>query len=219
MTPANIVGMAAIKELDVIAVTDHNSSRNCEAVCKWASQYDIVVLPGMELTTEEEVHVLCLFGTLEDAKRFEMYVHSKLNRVKNREEIFGKQLVYNCKDEIVGKEEDLLIQSTRIRFDQVFGLMQIFHGVMVPAHIERNCNSLLYNLGFIPIDSKFRCVEVKNLKHKKELLMEHSYLKNCRIITNSDAHTLTDINEPVHFLEAEEKSAAAVMRVLANRNK
>lgn len=216
MTPANIVGMAVIKELDVIAVTDHNSCKNCEAVCKWANEYGIIALPGMELTTEEEVHVLCLFATLEEAMRFDRYVDSKRNRVKNREDIFGKQLICNCKDEVIQKEEDLLLQNTTIRFERVYELMQFFHGVMIPAHIEKNSNSLLYNLGFIPIDSKFRCVEIKNMERKRELLAKHPYLEECVVVSNSDAHTLTDIHEPLYKMEVRERSPEAVMEWLRN---
>ena len=214
MTPANIVGMAAIKELDIIAVTDHNCCLNCEAVMEEAKEYGILVVPGMELTTKEEVHVLCLFEDLENAINFNQYVYSELNQMKNRVEIFGRQEIYLARDKKAGEEEMLLIQSTRISFDYVYSLVNQYKGIMIPAHIDKNSHSLLYNLGFIPPDSLFTCVEIKDKSKQIKLCEEHSYLKQCNIISNSDAHYLRDINEAVNHIELEEKSVQALFQVL-----
>ena len=102
MTPGNIVGMATIKELDVIAVTDHNSCRNCPAVMKLADAYGIIAIPGMELTTAEEVHVLCLFSCLEDALKWNDFVDTKRVLIENKPDIFGEQLMMNEDDEVIG---------------------------------------------------------------------------------------------------------------------
>jgi len=123
MTPNNIVGMAKISGLDVIAVTDHNSCKNCPAVMKVAEGYEILAIPGMELTTMEEVHVVCLFETLEDALSFGNYVDEKLIPIENREDIFGQQLICNEEDEVIGKESRLLINATTISFDDVYELV------------------------------------------------------------------------------------------------
>ena len=95
MTPANIAGMAAVKGLDVIAVTDHNSCRNCAPAMKMAEEYGVIALPGMELCTEEEVHVVCLFPDLYAAMDFDGYVYDKMLKIPNKEKIFGEQLLYN----------------------------------------------------------------------------------------------------------------------------
>ena len=200
MTPANIVGMAVIKELDVIALTDHNTCKNCPAFLKVAKQYGITAIPGMELTTKEEVHVVCLFEQLEDAMHFDSYVYERLLNVKNREDIFGKQSIINEEDIVVGKVEKLLINATDISFDEVYDLMEEYHGVMIPAHIDKSTTSLLSNLGFIPPDSRFRVVELKDLKKLHQLQENNPYLKECMIITSSDAHYLPDIHEPVHTM-------------------
>ena len=91
MTPANIAGMAAIKGLDVIAVTDHNSCKNCPAVLAAAREYGVLAIPGMEICTQEEVHAVCLFSELEAAMDFDDYVYQRLLPVENRPDIFGKQ--------------------------------------------------------------------------------------------------------------------------------
>ncbi|MBP3702816.1 MAG: PHP domain-containing protein, partial [Lachnospiraceae bacterium] len=161
MTPGNIVGMAAVKGLSMIAVTDHNSCKNCPAAMKLGEQYGVMVIPGMELTTMEEVHVVCLFGALRDALAFDEYVYERLLDVKNDENIFGKQQIRNEEDEVIGTVEKLLINATTISFDEVYDLMEEFHGVMIPAHIDKQANSLLANLGFIPPDSRFTTVEVR----------------------------------------------------------
>lgn len=216
MTPANIIGMAALKELQAIAVTDHNSCRHSELAMYLGEAYGITVIPGMELTTREEVHVLCLFEQLTDAMSFDSYVYEKLIRIPNKIEIFGHQSLVDEEDRVISEEPNLLIQATDICFDEVYGLMEQYHGVMIPAHIDKNANSLLFNLGFIPPDSKFSCVEIKNLNRKEELTGIHPYLKNCKVITNSDAHSLGFINEAVNYLHVDENSREAILASLKN---
>ena len=122
MTPANLVGMAAVKGLDVIALTDHNSCRNCPAAMHHGAAYGVTVIPGMELTTEEEIHVICLFPSLQDALSFDRLISKKLIPFPNREDIFGKQQVMNERDEVAGTVENLLINAVSVSFDDVFPL-------------------------------------------------------------------------------------------------
>ena len=214
MTPANIVGMSALKGLELIALTDHNSAKNCPAFLKMAEEYGILALPGMELTTEEEVHVVCLFSELEAAMAFDSYVYAHLQPIPNEEAIFGKQQIYNENDEVVGKVENLLINATTISFDEVYDLVERYGGVMIPAHVDKNSNSLMANLGFIPPDARFTTAEVKDLKKLHELRKQHPYLEKCRIISDSDAHYLEHINEPLHELYVEERTREAVLKAL-----
>ena len=211
MTPGNIVGMAMIKELDVIALTDHNTVKNCPSFLNIAKQYGIIAIPGMELTTMEEVHVVCLFEDLKKAMAFNEEVYGKLQKVANCPEIFGQQVIMNDEDEPVGIEENLLINATDIGFDDVWELVNRYDGVMIPAHIDKKSNSLLANLGFIPEDSKFTCVEVKNMDNWHRLKREHPYLEKCNVITSSDAHYLENINEPINYLTVREKSVRGVL--------
>lgn len=214
MTPANIAGMAAIKGLDAIALTDHNSCRNCPALVEAAKEYGITVIPGMELTTQEEVHVLCLFPDLPKAMAFDAYVYEHLMPFPNREDIFGQQLIYNAADEIEGKVEYLLINSTDISFDYVWDIVQSFGGIMIPAHIDKDSNSLLHNLGFIPPDSQFACVEVMDEKMIPVLLQENPYLESCCVIRNSDAHYLEHIREREQFLTVESLEPVDILAAL-----
>lgn len=213
MTPGNIVGMAAIKGLSMIAVTDHNSCKNCPAAMKFGEEYGVTVIPGMELTTEEEVHVVCLFGKLKDALSFDEYVYERLMDIKNDEAIFGKQQICNENDEVIGKVDKLLINATTISFDEVYGLMEKFNGVMIPAHIDKQANSLLGNLGFVPPDSRFTTVEVKDMKKLHSLQKANPYLLKCRVISDSDAHYLPDINEPEMTLNVPCEAEAVVEKL------
>lgn len=214
MTPGNIVGMASIIGLDVIAVTDHNTCKNCPAVMDLAAAYGITVIPGMELCTQEEVHVVCLFETLADAMAFDTYVDAHLLRIPNNEDIFGKQQICNAKDEITGTYPYLLINATDISFDSVYDLVKSYNGIMIPAHIDKDSTSLLSNLGFIPPDSHFTCAEIKNPAKLEELKKMHPYLNSCRIITDSDAHYLEHIHEAAYRIHARSKQIADILKAL-----
>lgn len=218
MLPSNIVGMAYIKQLDVIAVTDHNSCKNCPAVLKLAEQYQITVIPGMELCTMEEVHVLCLFYELSDALRFDHYVASKLIKIPNDEKVFGKQEIYDEDDNKLGTEPYLLINATEISFDALGELMEEYHGIYIPAHLDKNSNSLISNLGFISPDADFPAAELADTANYHALSKTNPYLKKCNIITDSDAHMLGNINEAVHFLECEGRSRRDVIQALIRKN-
>lgn len=214
MTPCNIAAMAAIKGLDVIAVTDHNSCKNCPAVLSAAAEYGLLAIPGMELTTSEEVHAVCLFEDLDRAMEFDAYVYERLLPVKNREDIFGKQELYDCEDRVCGQVENLLISSTDISFDKLWELTRSYGGVMFPAHIDKQSNSLIFNLGFVPPDSEFATAELKDLSKLHAIKKGNPYLERCRIISNSDAHYLEDIKEPYLTISVEERGAHAVIEAL-----
>lgn len=214
MTPYNIVGMAALKGLDVIAVTDHNSCKNCPAVLAAAEEYGILALSGMEISTSEEVHAVCLFSDLKNAMAFDSYVYERLIPVKNRADIFGNQLLYDCSDEVCGSIENLLINSTGISFDHLWDLVRSFDGVMFPAHIDKSSNSLISNLGFVPPDSRFTAAELKDMSKYHTLKKANPYLEGCIILSNSDAHYLEDIKEPYLTISVKERTAEAVIESL-----
>lgn len=217
MTPSNIAGMAFIKGLDVIAVTDHNSCRNCPAVFKACWEYGVLPIAGMELCTSEEVHVLCLFPDLHSAIDFNQYVYSKMLHVLNHEKIFGRQLLYNEKDRIIGTEPRLLITGAKISFEELSPLLKDYGGIMIPAHIDKSSNSLLSNLGLIPPGSVFSTAELKDLTKLHQLRDEHSYLSSCHIIRNSDAHYLEHINEPELTISVKSKTVKDILTLLDSK--
>ncbi len=214
MTPGNIVGLALINKLDIIALTDHNSCKNCPAFMSFADKYGILAIPGMELTTSEEVHVICLFPTLEKALAFDKYVYSSLLPLNNKEDIFGSQVICDLEDNPSSKEELLLINATSISFDEVFDVVNSYGGVAFPAHIDKSSNSVISNLGFISPDSKFSTYELADLSNKEALEKSNPFLSNCLLLKNSDAHTIADISERDNYLEVEERSVTAFLDLL-----
>lgn len=216
MTPNNIAGMAHLNGLNAIALTDHNTTLNCAPLKKAAERYGITVLYGMELTTDEEVHMVCLFADEQSASKWEEYVAERLMKIDNNPDIFGHQHIMDEQDNIIGERQHLLINAVNLSFENVFGLVEALGGVAYPAHVDKNANSLISNLGFVPPDSTFKLTELHDLKNLGDITAAHPYFKGCKILSSSDAHYLTDINEAQNFIEAEENTPEAIIKALKN---
>lgn len=201
MTPCNIVNMAILKGLDIIAVTDHNSCSNLPAVMEAAKENGLMVIPGMEVQTKEEVHILCLFKRMEGAIKFAEIVYNSLPNIKNNEEIFGRQLIFNNLDEIVAKEDKLLLSSTVLSVNDVFILVRGLGGICIPAHVDRQGFSIITNLGFIPPDLKVKTIEISKKSTPETVLRKYPFLNKFKYIVSSDAHYLQDISEREFFIE------------------
>lgn len=212
MTPNNIVNMSIIKGLDVIAVTDHNSCGNVESAMKVADG-NILVIPGMEIETSEEIHVVSYFPDLERAKEAENGVRSAMSGIKNRPEIFGNQYFMDENDEIVGEEENLLVSAITLDIFEVFRLVKECGGIALPAHIDRSSYSVISNLGGIPEDLDISAVEITP-KNRHE--WEKNYSKY-NILSNSDAHYLENISEPEFCIEIFNKSTKEILNFLCKK--
>lgn len=196
MTPNNIVNMSYLKGLNIISVTDHNTTENLPAIIELSKTIGLLAVPGIEVTTKEEVHVLCYFMDLYDAMKFGGVIYDSLPNIKNYPSIFGKQNIYNSNDEIIGSLEKLLINASPYSLNELYNMVCKYHGIMIPAHINKKNNSLLSVLGFIPSDLEINFVEI----HTKSELNKKQ-IKDYETIKNSDAHFLTDISEAVNFLD------------------
>lgn len=199
MTPNNIINMSYIKGLNIISVTDHNTAGNLPAVVMLGEKAGIKVVPGIEVTTKEEVHVLCYFRNLIDALEFGDIVYSSLPHMLNNPLIFGEQNIYNELDEKTGSIEKLLLNSVSLSISEVQTLTVSHHGIMVPAHINKKSNSILGVLGFIP---KNLCINIVEIYDKTEI--DEKHVKGLRILRNSDAHQLVDISEAKNFFELDD---------------
>lgn len=213
MTPNNIVNMSLLKGLDVIAITDHNTCGNAAAVMAAAGE-NLLVIPGMEVETSEEVHMACYFPTLDAALAMEREVKKALPPIKNRPEIFGNQYYMNENDEITGEEETLLVSATMLDIYEVVALVKSLGGAAVPAHIDRSSYSVLSNLGFMPPDLEVSALEITE-KARNSLAGNYP---DFRIITNSDAHYLEDIAERQFWLDLARKNAQTVVDFLCRNN-
>ena len=214
MTPANIAGMASLKGLTLLALTDHNSCRNCPAFFDACKAFGIVPVPGMELTTAEDIHMVVLFPTLEQAMAFDVEIHPRILPIKNRPDIFGNQWVMDCDDNILETEETLLINATDLDVDSAIALVRQYGGALYPAHIDRPSNGMIAVLGSVPKDYGFSCVEFNDYEKREEILEAQGL--TCKTLCSSDAHDLGRINEAEHFIDLEDEpySSALVRRRL-----
>ncbi len=209
MTPNNIVNMSIIKGLDVIAICDHNSCGNVHSAIE-AADGRIIVIPGMEIETSEELHMIALFPDVESAEEMERIIREKSPYIKNRPDIFGNQYYMDKNDEIIGEEERLLVSATGLDVYEVVDKVTALGGVTYPAHIDRSSYSILSNLGFIPTDLKIATVEIteQNLDVMAEKYSQYN------IVTSSDAHYLENIAEKTHFLDISAKDKEKILSKL-----
>ncbi len=214
MTPNNIVNMALLNELSAIAITDHNTTRNCAAAIKAAAGTGLIVLPGMELTTSEECHVVCLFRHVEDAEAFGLYVYEHLPDFPNRTDIFGEQLILNELDEPVGTEPRMLAGATDISVMDVVEVVSRYGGVAFPAHIDKSAFSITASLGDIPPECGFSACEIKDGARTDEIHTHYPITSGMLTLTSSDAHYLEDIGAGGRTLSLDMLSAGAVLRLI-----
>lgn len=214
MTPNNIVNMAKIMGYDAIALTDHNTALNCPAVKKLAEENGITFIPGMELCTSEEVHIICLFYTLEDALSFSEYVRSTMPPIKNKPSVFGEQLICDENDEVIGQEDILLVTASGISTERVVKKVEEYNGVCYPAHIDRSSFSILSNLGTINSSFGFKCAEIYDTMKEYELKEMHPYLNELKIISDSDAHYLENMRLPEQLLEVAQNDTKTILDYL-----
>ena len=142
--------MGELNGLDIMALCDHNSAKNTPAFFKACERHGIVAVAGMELTTAEDIHVVCLFKSPEDALLFEKELEGFKIPYKNNEDVFGKQLICDENDEIIGREENLLINATLVSIDDAREMCERFSGICYPAHIDRESNGVMAVLGAFP---------------------------------------------------------------------
>lgn len=192
MTPKAIVKTAIDKGLDMIAICDHNSARNVAATQRAALDKDLEVLAGMEVTSSEEIHILGLFGTVEQVYELQDEVYGRLPG-RNDEEAFGYQVVVDYEDMVEDLDQRLLIGATTLKAKKVVELIRALGGISVACHVDRPSFSVFSQLGFLPPDLRFDAVEVSKRTSVKEALKKYSQIIEYPILRSSDAHKLEDI--------------------------
>lgn len=220
MTPANLAGMAVLGGLQLVALTDHNSCGNCEAFLNACRSYGIVGVPGMELTTAEEIHLVCLFPDLERALTFERLVKPCRLQVKNRKEIFGNQLLVDANDTVLAEEETLLFPATSIGLSEGFSLAEACGGIAYPAHIDREANGIVSILGTVPTEPAFSAVELRDRENLESCTRLHR-LEGKQIVFSSDAHHLWQVQEASAYFDLDDTpySSARVRQALIDHLK
>ena len=211
MTPNNIINMALLKGLDIIAITDHNSILNLEAFSIVAKEKNILFVPGMEIQTIEDIHILCLFEDLDsinvfydDIKKF----HTEYPHDKNK---FGNQFIVNEKDEIIDSYNNSLLFPMNISISNLNKEVIVHNGLFIPAHVDKPSYSMISQLGFLPDDIHYDALEIKNTDNIKK------YSEKYQILINSDAHRLEDISERINSIVVEEYTVKSFFQALRRK--
>ncbi len=188
MSPSKIVEQARQKGVVILGITDHNSTKNCQAVSNIAKKNGIFTLCGAEVTTREEVHCLTFFEDFDVLKDFQELLDKHIYRIAHDSDKFGEQVVVNEEELITEEVDHLLINATDLSIEQLAMEVYARKGIFIPAHINRPYNSLLSQLGIVPDDLPYDALEIHRNTDLDELLKLHPYLKEKTFIKSSDAH-------------------------------
>lgn len=199
MIPPLIVQEAVERDINLLAVTDHNSTANVEAVQKAAAGTNLTVLPGMELQTIEEVHVLCLFDTPDQMAAWQAFVDARMPQLENNIEYFGEQFVVDETGEFIRREAQLLLTSAEISLSEAVAEVNGMEGLAIPAHVNRSSFSLIANLGFVPFDIPFEALELSRHITPAAACEKFPQLRQYPLIQNGDVHYLHEFLGCTHF--------------------
>jgi len=202
MYPRAVVDKSIEERLDIIAICDHNAMENVRFVLKSVEGKPLTVLPGMEITSSEEVHLLALFDTFDGLMKIQNIVYDHLPG-KNREEIFGCQAIVNDFDEIEGFNDRFLLGATEISLLEIIPHIHGFGGLAIASHIDREGFSILGQLGFIDPDIPLDALEISHRTGIRDARLKYPELSRFPFVESSDAHSIKDIGRGVTtmFLE------------------
>lgn len=209
MTPATIAGMAKLAGADLIAICDHNAALNLPAAQRACETYGLRLLPGIEVNTAEEVHVLCYFKTVETALQFGETLYAALPAFPYDETVWGKQLIMDENDEITGTVEKLLTGAVQMDIYDIKAACEALGGIAVPAHVDADSFSALAVLGFLPDDLPFAALEMRRPERLAELAEKRLLPAGREVLCSSDAHCIERIACDLHTL-----SETSVLRAL-----
>ncbi len=189
MTPNNIFNMAYLKKLDIIAVTDHNSTKQLKIMQELSESYDMLFIPGIELSLAEDIHVCCYFASTDDAYRFDNLLEPWRNNIRYDGHLGSEQGITDINDEIVEVYPFDLSINLSLSLLELKALLQPFRHILVFAHVDRKKHSGLSHLSNFKPDA----IELSS-RTNQEFIHQH-HLNEYKIFYNSDAHMITDINE------------------------
>lgn len=214
MTPNNIVNMAALKGLDAIAITDHNCGENAQAAIEAAKELPLTVIPGMEIETSEEIHMVALFKDVSSLYKMQEIIAANLPPIKNKPAIFGEQIIMDKNDIIIDFKEQFLITACSLNIFEVSKKVREIGGAVFPAHIDKSSFSVLSNLGSIPDELNFSTVEIKK-KPIPQNLIDMGICSKYNTLCNSDAHYLWDISEKENYIECKSNEIEDILHKIS----
>jgi PHP family Zn ribbon phosphoesterase len=192
MIPPLIVQQALEQKIDLIAITDHNASANVAPVQKAAEGTGLTVLPGMEVQSREDVHLLTIFETLDALNTWQAEVDGALPDKQNNSNLFGEQFVVDETGEFLRNEPRLLLTSTHFSIDEVFEKVSALGGIVIPAHVERKTYGLLPTLGLISEQWDVSALEISRRTTPEKLVETFPAVRNFPLIQSGDVHRLDE---------------------------
>lgn len=206
MSPSNIVRRALERGLDMIAITDHNTTRQVKVTQNIGKSQGLFVLGGVEVTSQEEAHCLAFFSNDEQLDQFQSFLDQHLPPIPNDEDRFGYQLIVDENEEIVGEEEYHLLNAIDVDIDGIYEEVHRIGGLFIPAHVNKGSTSLTSQLGFVPPDLKADGLEINKFVTKDDFLKKNAYLKRFGFITDSDAHFIDNVGDVYNVIYMEHRT-------------
>ncbi len=218
MSPVAIIHEARSKGLDIIGVSDHNTTLHDRLMIELGAENGLFVLPGVEINTMEEVHCLAFFENLDLVDNFQQFLDAFLPDMDNDPVRFGYQVVLDRNDRIIGEERRLLFNAIKASIDTVERKVHELNGIFIPSHIDRPKNSILSQLGFIPAGMKLDALEISRRSNVPDYLSIHPELGGYPVITSSDAHYLPDIGAVHSLFRMKKRSFDEIRKALLGLN-
>ena len=209
MTPSMAAGMVKLAGADAAALTDHNTTRNCPAFFRACEAYGLAPLAGMELTTAEDIHLICLLPDLDRAAAFERAAAAYRVLIRNKPQFFGHQYVMDENDQVLAEEEHLLPNATRLSLAEAFDLAQSHGGLCYPAHVDRESNGIIAVLGDFPAKPGFRHAEFRDGENIVPYGQRYPHLAGLTCLFGSDAHRPEDVPTEEFSLEVADSAFPA----------
>ena len=217
MHPMALVQQAIETKLDMIAICDHNSSANVQYVIKAAASSKLKILPGMEISTSEEVHLLAIFESLPKLTLMQNIIDQHIAG-ENDENIFGVQAIVNEIGEVEGIENKLLIGATDLSLDALTYHIHQFDGLAIAAHIDRESFSVLSQLGFIDDSADFDALEITPRTGFDQARIKYTELSKFSFIVSSDSHYIKDIGQGFTRMNLSEPTFPELKMALKKQN-
>jgi PHP family Zn ribbon phosphoesterase len=217
MLPSTVLGRVKELGIEVIAITDHNTVENVASFWEKGREMGITVIPGMELQTSEDIHLVCLFNSLEEAAQFQKVVYQKLPPLKNQRDIFGEQWIVDKNDDRIRELERLLLVGTQLTVDMAVQTVHEVDGLCIAAHLDRQAFSLWGHLGSIPPDLPLDGVELTPHLERNAAQLAQIKQEGFDYVVSSDAHYLQSINSPQCFALMEEVSLPEIKLALKHQ--
>jgi 3',5'-nucleoside bisphosphate phosphatase len=214
MSPIRIIKEAKKRKIDILGISDHNSTLHCKLMVELGEEEGIFVLPGVEINTSEEIHCLAFFESIDIVEDFQNFLDEHLPRVQNVSSMFGEQLVVDKEENIMYELDYLLVTALDADIYQASEQVKSMGGIFIPAHIDRPYNSIISQLGFVPEDLKKDAMEVSARYPVSVFRKHHPEFENDTLITNSDAHQPEAMGRATSIFEIREPSFAEILLAL-----